>query len=104
MTIRNFQQQMLPAQCELKVNETNPESFILKVSLTFPLFLCTSISFKDSGSYYAAATNSASSSKPETFILLIFQGADWATIVWSKCNAALASTSKTAPLGAQNYI
>lgn len=88
----------------LKAMNTNPESFILQVSLTVPLFLSASISLKGSGSNYAATADSACSSQTETLILLIFQWADWATSVGSKCSIALTSTAETASLRAQYDI
>ena len=89
---------------ELKATNTNPESFILKVSLTFPLLLCAGLSLKGSGSNYAAAADSACPSQTETLILLIFQGADWATGMGRKCSVALTSASEAAPLRAQYDI
>lgn len=83
---------------------TNPESFILEVSLTFPLFLHTSFSLEGSSSNYAATANSTCRSQTKTLVLLIFQGADWATNVGCKCSVALTSTSKAASLWAQYDI
>lgn len=88
----------------LKAMNTNPESFILKVSLTFPLFLHTRFSLKGSGSNYAATADSACPSETKTLVFLIFQGANWATGVGCKCSVALTSTSKAASLRAKYDI
>lgn len=88
----------------LKAKDTNPESFILHVSVTFSFLLCTSFSLKGSGSNNTATADSACSSQAETLILLIFQGADRATSVGCKCSIALTSTPETAALWAQDDI